>query len=388
MCRNLNLSPCTRILVNGRICFLLQFVTESLWSPLGTYLANVKKQGIILFRGTSALHHVATCLHPKVFEVKWVEFSPGENYLVSTVLNKKTLRAVISIFDVKTGKVVKKIVGGPHDFANKGVGASWPIFKWSGGRDDKYFALISKNVISIYEINTFTVILTVGNVTDFSWSPTDAILALFVSESVDAGGAIPALVKLVQIPNKEQLIEKKLSSVSNCKMYWQSNGEYLAMKVDSSTNNFVELFQIKDRGIDNKILVLPYNEDKVTAFAWEPKGHRFAIIQSNEDISFYSMRDAASTGCVSLLTILRSKGTNYLFWSPSGGLIILARLNGSNGNLEFFNVDELRTVAISKHQRLSSGTQPRYVATSTPGTCHEKPSFNVWSFDGHLLYQL
>ncbi|XP_024174901.1 eukaryotic translation initiation factor 3 subunit B [Rosa chinensis] len=81
---------------------------------------------------------------------------------------------------------------------------------------------------------------------DFSWSPTDAILALFVSESIDAGGAIPALVKLVQIPCKEPLIEKKLSSVSKCKMYWQSNGEYLAMKADSNTNNFVELFQIKD----------------------------------------------------------------------------------------------------------------------------------------------
>ena len=60
------------------------------------------------------------------------------------------------------------------------------LSRWAGGRDDKYFARIGKNVVSVYETETFTLIdkksIKVENVMDFSWSPTDPILALFVPE--------------------------------------------------------------------------------------------------------------------------------------------------------------------------------------------------------------
>jgi len=36
----------------------------------------------------------------------------------------------------------------------------------------------------------------------------------------------------MQIPSKDELRQKNLFSVSDCKMYWQSNGDYLAVKVD------------------------------------------------------------------------------------------------------------------------------------------------------------
>lgn len=38
-------------------------------------------------------------------------------------------------------------------------------------------------------------------------------------------------VSLVSIPSREELRQKNLFSVSDCKMYWQSNGDYLAVKV-------------------------------------------------------------------------------------------------------------------------------------------------------------
>ena len=70
------------------------------------------------------------------------------------------------------------------------------FFRWGGGKDDKYFARIGKNVISVYEPETFTLIdkksIKVENVMDFSWSPTDPILALFVPEL--GGGNQPARV--------------------------------------------------------------------------------------------------------------------------------------------------------------------------------------------------
>ena len=71
--------------------------------------------------------------------------------------------------------------------------------RWGGGKDDKYFAGLGKNMISVYETETFSLIdkksLKVENVMDFSWSPTDPILALFVPEL--GGGNQPARVSAI-----------------------------------------------------------------------------------------------------------------------------------------------------------------------------------------------
>lgn len=143
---------------------------------------------------------------------------------------------MINIFDVRTGKVMRDFKGSADDFAIGGAGGvtgvSWPVFKykfnfslnifisrsnisisasfmglmyscyylfrWSGGRDDKYFARMGKNILSVYETDTFSLIdkksLKVENIMDFCWSPTDPIIALFVPEM--GGGNQPARVNL------------------------------------------------------------------------------------------------------------------------------------------------------------------------------------------------
>jgi translation initiation factor 3 subunit B len=70
------------------------------------------------------------------------------------------------------------------------------VRRWGGGKDDKYFARLGKNVISVYETDTFSLLdkksLKIENVVDFSWSPTDPIISLFVPEM--GGGNQPARV--------------------------------------------------------------------------------------------------------------------------------------------------------------------------------------------------
>jgi uncharacterized protein with WD repeat len=70
------------------------------------------------------------------------------------------------------------------------------LCRWSGGRDDKYFARMGKNVLSVYETENFSLVdkksIKVENIMDFSWSPTDPIISLFVPES--GGGNQPARV--------------------------------------------------------------------------------------------------------------------------------------------------------------------------------------------------
>ncbi|CAJ2635764.1 eukaryotic translation initiation factor 3 subunit b-like protein [Trifolium pratense] len=384
--------------------------TESFvqWSPLGTYLATVQRQGVVVWGGATTFNRLMHYAHP---QVKLIDFSPGEKYLVTYSSHEPSNsrdanRVVINIFDVRTGKLMRDFKGSADDFSVGGTGGvmgmSWPVFKWSGGRDDKYFARMRKNVLSVYDTETFSLVdkksIKVENIIDFCWSPTDPIISLFVPET--GGGNQPARVSLVQIPSKEELRQKNLFSVSDCKMYWQSNGDYLAVIVDrytktkKNTCTGFELFRIKERDIPIEVLELENKNDKIIAFAWEPKGHRFAVIHGympKPDISIYSMRTAQNTGRVSKLTTLKGKQANALFWSPVGRFIVLAGLKGLNGLLEFYDVDDLETMANTEHFYATDvewDPTGRYVATAVTHHDNMENGFNIWSFNGKHLYRI
>ncbi|KAK3035486.1 hypothetical protein RJ639_034456 [Escallonia herrerae] len=384
----------TEVLWNDARQLKAESVYKRPWSPLGTYLATVHRQGAAVWGGATGFNRLMRYAHP---QVKFIDFSPGEKFLVTYSSHepsnpRDTHRVVLNVFDVRTGKVMRDFKGNADEFGGTGgfTGSPWPVFR------------MGKNVISVYETETFALIdkksIKVENVVDFCWSPTDPIFALFVPEL--GGGNQPARVSLIQVPGKEELRQKNLFSVSDCKMYWQSNGEYLAVKVDrytktkKSTYTGFELFRIKERDIPIEVLELENKNDKIIAFAWEPKGHRFAVIHGDSprpDVSFYSMRSGHHTGRVSKLTTLKGKQANALYWSPSGRFIILAGLKNFNGQLEFYNVDELETMATTEHFMATDvewDPTGRYVATAVT-TVHEMENgFNIWSFNGKLLYRV
>ncbi|EPS67275.1 hypothetical protein M569_07499 [Genlisea aurea] len=375
------------------------------WSPMGTYLATIHKQGTVVWGGATTFKRLTRCAHP---QVKLIDFSPGERYIVTYSSHepsnpRDTHRVVIIMFDARSGKTMRDFKGSADEFTGGVSGLSWPIFKWGGGKEDKYFARIGKNALSVYETETFSLIdkksMRVDNIVDFSWSPTDPIIALYVPEL--GGGNQPARVSLVQIPGKEELRQKNLFNVSECKMYWQNNGEYLAVRVDRYTktkkNTYTgfELFRIKERDIPIEVLELDNKNDKIVAFAWEPKGHRFAVIHGDSprpDVSFYTMRSGNNnTVRVSKLATLKGKQANALFWSPSGRFILLAGLKGLNGQLEFYNVDDLETMAQAEHFMATDiewDPTGRYVVTAVTSVHEMENGFNVWSFNGKLLYRI
>ncbi|XP_025801980.1 eukaryotic translation initiation factor 3 subunit B-like isoform X2 [Panicum hallii] len=394
--------------LSSELIYQHQFWTDCFiqWSPLGTYLATVHRQGSQVWGGEDKFVRLMRFAHP---QVELIDFSPGERFLVTYSSHKpsnpRDTHVVLNIFDVRTGKLMRDFKGSADEFTtaeNIGFsGVPWPCFRWGGGKDDKYFARLGKNTISIYETHTFSLIdkksLKIENVVDFCWSPTDPMVALFVPEM--GGGNHPARVSLMQIPGKEELRQKNLFSVSDCKMYWQSNGEYLAVQVDrytktkKSTYTGFELFRIKERDIPIEVLELDNKNDKIIAFAWEPKGHRFAVIHGddpNPDISFYCMQ-AANTSRVSKLTTLKSKEANALYWCPTGHFILIAGLKGFTGKLEFYNVDELETMATGEHFMATDikwDPTGRYVATVVTAVHEMENGFQIWSFSGKFLYKL
>lgn len=388
------------------------FWTETFvqWSPLGSFLATVHRQGTAVWGGPN-WQRIMRFPHP---QVRLIDMSPGEKFLVTYSSHepanpRDTQKVVLNVFDVRSGKSMREFKGPADDFATGGsggvAGVQWPVFRWGGGREDKYFARIGKNSISVYETDTMGLLdkksIKVDNVLDFLWSPAEPLLAMFVPES--AGGNQPARVSLIEIPSRQELRQKNLFNVSECKMYWQSAGEYLAVKVDrhtktkKSTYSGFELFRMKERDIPIEVLELENKNDKIIDFAWEPKGHRFAIIHGDgprPDVSFFSMKNSAGAGAgaqkVTKLGTLKGKQANLLCWSPAGKFIVLAGLKGLNGQLEFFNVDEMESMAVCEHFMATDvdwDPTGRYVSTSVTSVHQMENGFNVWSFQGKLLYQ-
>lgn len=108
--------------------------------------------------------------------------------------------------------------------------STWPIFRWS--HDDKYFARMVNDVLSIYQTPSFGLLekksIKIPGIRDFSWSPTDNVIAYWVAEDKD----VPAKVTLLEIPNRNEIRNKNLFNVADCKIHWQKSGDYLCVKVD------------------------------------------------------------------------------------------------------------------------------------------------------------
>jgi translation initiation factor 3 subunit B len=103
------------------------------------------------------------------------------------------------------------------------------------------------------------------------------------------------------------------------------------------------------------------------------------------------MRSPNNVGRVSKLATIKGKQANFLYWSPIGRFIILAGLKAFNGHLEFFNVDELETMATGEHFMATDiewDPTGRYVSTAVTCVHEMENGFNIWSFNGKLLYRI
>jgi len=141
---------------------------------------------------------------------------------------------------------------------------------------------------------------------------------------------------------------------SQCKLHWQSNGDYFCVKVDRHTKTGktrycnLELFRLRDKDIPvqvieikgtslfrfrhtyslsyffesrlTEVLTLPHS-DTVTAFAWEPQGSRFTLITTNDPNAAQPMPGSLLKTSVSFYGFDARKGDflllSELFFSPS-----------------------------------------------------------------------
>jgi len=157
------------------------------WSPLGTYVATLHRQGVRLWGGPSwqAQQRFA---HPLV---KLIDFSPCEQYLVTwsnepiavpegavqgpQYFSSDDEGNNIAVWDIKSGDLLRTFSTQPDgepQSAKKQM--QWPALKWSP--DDKLVARITPGqMISVHELPSMYLhgkkSLKIEGVVDFEWCP-------------------------------------------------------------------------------------------------------------------------------------------------------------------------------------------------------------------------
>lgn len=306
------------------------------------------------------------------------------------------------IWDVRTGAVLRSFPA----FGEQQKKIRWPMFKWS--ISEKYFArVVPGEQLSIYEAPSMGLLdkksIKIPGIVDFEWAPhTDKMLAYWTPEINDK----PARVAVMEVTSKTAIVTKNLFNVSECKLYWQSQGQYLAVNVNrhkktkKSLCSNLEIFHLNQKDIPVETIDL---KDLAIAFAWEPSGQRFACITTPSDpvtastphknkVDFYSFDTKTSE--FKLLKRHENKSANSLSWSPHGNDIVLASLRSSVAyDLEFYRVDMKKVV--SKHEQFGLSDiewdpTGRYVITSSSMWHRSKGGdhgFCIWDFKGDLLFK-
>ncbi|OZJ01882.1 hypothetical protein BZG36_05011 [Bifiguratus adelaidae] len=423
------------------------------WSPLGAYLATFHRQGIALWGGPS-WNKIIRFVHPGV---KLIDFSPNERYLITWSNEPLSLHRIPEgspnpfteddegnqaiVWDTLTGALLRSFPNLPVSGDEAPRAIVWPMFRWSA--TDKYFARITPGQqISVYEAPDMGLVdkksLKIDGVMDFEWAPRakDADPKKDFEEKLvywtPEMGNQPARVTLISFPTREVIRTKNLFNVNDCKLHWQSSGQFLAVKVDrhtktkKSTFTNLEIFNTAERTVPVETLEI---KDVVLAFAWEPNGERFAVITTNDpaftapppggapgqqptyktNITFYHLDKSKTLAVFKPFKTLERRTTNHLFWSPKGRHIVLATLRSSTvWDLDFVDLDfdgtekkegktedpgaSVQLVATQEHYGVTDvewDPTGRYVIT---GASMWRPNagdhgYCIWDFKGQLLYK-
>ncbi|KAJ1020578.1 hypothetical protein NDA13_005892 [Ustilago tritici] len=421
------------------------------WSPLGTFLTTFHRQGIQIWGGPSC-ERFMRFPHPGA---RLVDFSPSERFMVTwshepiqvpdnapigpQFFGPEDEGNRIAVWEVRTGHLLRTFPVPQDESGQPGQlkGFSWPFLKWSP--DDKYCARLNPGqAISVYETPSMGLLekksIKIEGVVDFEWCPMgdkdreaaesskpnkkvrDNMIVYWQPEVANQ----PARVTVMAVPSRTILRSKNLFNVSDCKLHWHPQGDYLCVKVDRHTKTKksmfcnLEIFRMREKDLPVEVVEL---KDAVTAFAWEPHGTHFALISSNDpqlgtpapgitiktQLNFFHLHPK---GDFRLLKAFDNKTVNALFWSPRGRHIIVVTLGSSQKfDLEWYDVDfmhevrqgnpsadpadDVKLIGTGEHYGITDlewDPSGRYVATSASVWRHSlENGFAIWDFKGQEL---
>lgn len=381
------------------------------WSPKGTYLVTYHKAGIKLW-GSEFFDPQFKFAHEQVHAA---EFSPCENYLTTysdfnreqfmivwnvntqeklrvfdykntldvnfqvqakftdqieapgtprTAVDERTQKAlaerivrgkVTEIKTVKHQSVVTVLEGSSYFQFNAADVTSLQDpnkFKWS--HDGNYIARLRLDAISVYVVPSMQLLdsksIAAANCLDFAWSPASSMLSYWVP----ATGNQPSLINVVSIPSKENLCSRKLVDMTDGKLQWQSDGDYLSVhmikKIKGNKKSYVLMFfRVREPG-------LPVDQIELSApvlnVSWEPGGNRVCVLTGearNPLITFYVIRELSKG--VEMLFSLKDLSCNEVLWSPAGSIVALITHSPDSRTINLHDVESNVALASRRHER-------------------------------------
>ncbi|CAI5760251.1 unnamed protein product [Candida verbasci] len=410
----------------------------SKFSPKGTYLFSIHPQGVQSWGGKD-FKSIKRFFHN---QVRLIDFSPNENYMVTLSpipitlpdsiherqqfpFGKESEGHKLVIWDMNNGEPVRTFALPPHLEHQKEM--PWPLVKWSF--DDKYCARQGPDALAIYETPSFNLLdkklVKIDGIQDFEWAPSSVplqnskqiehVLSYWTPESSNQ----TARVALMSVPSKEILRTVNLFQVSDCKMHWQDQSKLLCVKVDRHTKSGktifsnLEFFKTTEKDIPVEKIEL---KDVVVNFAFEPNSDKFITISRLDDgnpnpaipkntITFWAKETKGNktNGKYKAYKEIENKHSNTIVWSPKGKYVIIATVSRSSGELEFFdflfddeilsknknlpaNVKLLRTEKFSGMTNLSWDPSGRFLACWSSSWLHLiENGYKIYEFTGNLL---
>lgn len=370
------------------------------WSPLGTFLCTFHSQGIALWGGSS-WSKLARFPH---LNVKGAFFSPQERFIVTqSAFNPSSpTDPNVIVWEIQTGKVLRGFVVEELNADDLAALESRCVLQWSF--DDTHASRVMSDHVAIYEVPDFTLIdkkgLKIENVRDISWSPVDLHLVYWVPGNENT----PSRVALWNLPTRQVVRTKNLFNVQDVSVHWQSEGEFLAIKVDryahknkKNLTSSIELFRLKVRDIPVEVIEAPGGGERIDHFSWEPQGSRFITNQTVEFKSIVTIFNAAVSNSgsaansnVQLIKSLERKQLTRWQWSPRGEYFILAGLDSTAAFLEFWNASDLSSCLGVKEHFMATDLEwdpsGRFVCSWVSYWRHQMENgFMLWDFKGDLI---
>jgi translation initiation factor 3 subunit B len=425
------------------------------WSPQGTYLATFHLQGIMLW-GSADFKSLGKFMHPKVEELS---FSPCENYLISyryTIHPDLNAAEAIIVWDVRSNSKLKCFeLKSPLDLKFQVLAQITPMTQQSGGEakkkekdrtirgrikayredinggvftieegnvihedipfdkvtpiqepnrlkwspDGKYLARLGNDMITVRQLPSMAILgkksIAANEVLDFVWSPRSNLISYWSP----AVGNYPAMINIIKVPEREDICSRKLFDVTDGRMVWQNEGDYLCVhmtKMQGKKKSFVLMFfRVKDTGVPVEQLELT---EPILNVSWEPSGSRIIIMHGevrSPSIAFYSM---GNKGELTHLFTKTGSQCNEVLWSPAGGVVALAYFASDSCIFDLHDVDNNIALSTRRHDRCTRlywDPSGRFIASCTitelrnsTAKGHFEDGFNIYTFQGNLLCQV
>jgi translation initiation factor 3 subunit B len=276
----------------------------------------------------------------------------------------------------------------------------WPFFRWShdGNYISRFIPATQKEgpAIAVYDLPALTLVdgkpIKVDHLQEYAWSPGNNYIAYWTPEEGDN----PARVTVLDVATRSIVRTKNFFMVQDCKLSWQNDGDFLLVKVErytktkKTTMSAIEVFCMRQKEVPIEVFDENIKELTIQSVAWEPSGSRFVMIATSEQklhVGVYAMDPKAG---IKELKFMERKTVNSVFWSPKGHIFVLAGLRNMQGELEWWDADDLgQPIGTGEHFQCTDvqwDPTGRYVTTTVSFWRHPTDTgYTLWDFKGALI---